>query len=61
MAIAMDESVRDQLVENSPYFARFVQIFSIIKYRIWRNKSFSSEKKKQKNKIWEEQSIKTSS
>ena len=27
MAIAMDESVRDSLVESSPYFARFVISF----------------------------------
>lgn len=26
MAIAMDETVRDELVTHSPYFARFVRI-----------------------------------
>lgn len=31
MAIAMDESVRDILVANSPYFARFVILFQISK------------------------------
>ena len=45
MAIAMDESVRDNLVQNSQYFARFVinsQFNSIC--RIWKNRSISNEK-----------------
>jgi len=44
LVVAMDESVRDSLVANSEYFARFVSILTFKYYdRMQKSKSISNE------------------